>query len=149
MVPHSPRASRSGLVALAALLVAASISRAQESPGSNSWTPTLHPAGLNPIVRMAVSQAYRRLGEPGCRQLFSEFEDAGGHPLQDRLDVIGQTGQSYLEWIWFVDAGSGGRCAESEVSAFTSPGSQVVHFCGDRFTRAHRTTRESDSSPRS
>lgn len=85
---------------------------------------------------MAVTEAHRRLGNPECQQIFSDFKDASDHSLAAKLDAIGQTGQSYLGWIWFVDGGSAGRCAQAEVDAFTTPGGQVVRFCGDRFTRA-------------
>ena len=136
MLPHPSRAPRSGLAALAALLLAASVSRAQETAGSSTALPTLHPRGLNAIVRMAVIEAHRRLGNPQCQQIFSDFDDASDRTLKAKLEEIGQTGQSYLGWIWFVDGGSEGRCAQADVSAFTSPGSQVVRFCGDRFTRA-------------
>jgi hypothetical protein len=136
MLPHPPRASRSGLAALAALLLVTSLSRAQETAGSSTAVPTLHPPGLNAIVRMAVIEAHRRLGGLQCQQIFSDFKDASDHALKAKLVGLGQTGQSYLGWIWFVDGGSEGRCKEADVTAFTSPGSQVVRFCGDRFTRA-------------
>jgi len=136
MLPHPSRASRSGLAALAALLLAASVSRAQETAESSSALPMIHPRGLNAIVRMAVIEAHRRLGNPQCQQIFSDFNDASNRALNAKLEEIGQTGQSYLGWIWFVDGGSEGRCAQADVSAFTSPGSQVVRICGDRFTRA-------------
>ena len=84
---------------------------------------------------MAALEAFRRLGDSECQQIFSDFTDAAKHPLQERLDTIGQTGQSYLAWIRFVDAELRGRCLQSDVVAFTGPGSQVVSFCGDRFTR--------------
>src|SRR5262245_51548730 len=96
----------------------------------------LHPKGLNSVVAGAALEAHRRLGDPACRQIFSEFRDGSGRPLQKRLDAIGQTAESYLGWLWFVDGGVSGRCERSEVVAFTSPGSQVVRFCGERFTRA-------------
>ncbi|HEY1250593.1 MAG TPA: hypothetical protein VGH97_05350 [Thermoanaerobaculia bacterium] len=99
----------------------------------------LHPRGLNSVVAVAALEAHRRLGDPACRQVFSEFRDGSGATLQARLDAIGQTAASYLGWIWFVDGGVGGRCERPEVVAFTSPGSQVVRFCGERFTRALAT----------
>lgn len=136
MLPHPRHASRSGLAALAALLLAASVSWAQETTASSTGAPTIHPRGLNSIVRMAALEAHRRLGDPRCQELFSDFEDVSNHRLRERLDAIGQTGQSYLGWLWFVDAASEGRCAQPDVVAFTSPGSQVIHFCGDQFTRA-------------
>jgi len=98
--------------------------------------PQLHPRGLNPVVEAAALEAYRRLGDPACQEIFSEFRDATNRELRDRLDEIGQTGQSYLGWIWFVDDGTNGLCDRSEIMAFTTPGSQVVYFCGDRFTRS-------------
>ena len=55
------------------------------------------------------------------------------------LEALGQTGQTYLGWLWFVDGGIQGRCERPEVVAFTTPGSQVVRYCGDRFTRALAT----------
>jgi hypothetical protein len=136
MLPHPPRAPRSVLAALSALLLTASLARAQDTAGSSTAAPTLHPRGLNAIVGMAVIEAHRRLGDPHCQQIFVDFEDASGRILIAKLEGLGQTGQCYLGWIWFVDGGSEGRCKEADVTAFTSPGSQVVRFCGDRFTRA-------------
>ena len=107
------------------------------SPASSQELPLiLHPKGLNSVVAVAALEAHRRLGDPACRQIFSEFRDASGKPLQERLDALGQTAEGYLGWIWFVDGGVGGRCERPEVVAFTTPGSQVVRFCGDRFVRA-------------
>ena len=121
MLPHPSRAPRSGLAALAALLLAASVSRAQETAGPSPALPTLHPRGLNAIVRMAVIEAHRRLGNPQCQQIFSDFDDASDRTLKAKLEEIGQTGQSYLGWIWFVDGGSEGRCAQAEVSRLHEP----------------------------
>lgn len=98
--------------------------------------PVFHPGGLNAVVEMAALEAHRRLADPQCRVIFSDFSDASGRALQEKLDSIRQTGQSYLSWIWFVDAHTRGRCEQNDVLAFTSPGSQVVFFCGERFTRS-------------
>ena len=57
---------------------------------------------------MAVLEAHRRLGDANCQEIFSDFKDASDRVLQERLDSIGQTGQSYLSWIWFRDAGATG-----------------------------------------
>ena len=95
-----------------------------------------HPRGLNPFVKMAVIEAHRRLGDGNCREVFADFRDASGRLLRERLDSIGQTGQSYLGWLRFSDAALRGPCSRSDVLAFTTPGSQVVSFCGEQFTRA-------------
>jgi hypothetical protein len=105
------------------------------SPDCSSAIPILHPRDLNAIVRMAVVEAHHRLGGPECRLLFTDFQDESGYSLQDRLESIGQSGQSYLGWIWFVNSEQDSRCLQSNVLAFTSPHSQVVYYCGDRFSR--------------
>ncbi len=124
---------------VAVLFVLAPLSRAEESStGADgaAAVPVFHPGGLNAIVQMAAFEAHRRLADPGCQQIFSDFRNASGDRLQDKLDSLGQTGQSFLSWIWFVDAHFEGRCAQTDVLAFTSPGSQVVFYCGERFTRS-------------
>ncbi len=126
-------------VVVAVLLALASFSQAQESSAfvvAAAALPVIHPGGLNAVVEMAALEAHRRLSDPQCREIFSDFRDASGRKLQEKLDSIGQTGQSYLGWIWFVDAHRQGRCGQDGVLAFTSPGSQVIYFCGERFTRS-------------
>src|SRR5262245_29634073 len=118
MLRHHAALGSSSIVFMVLALVT-STSTAQELP------LVLHPNGLNSVVTVAAREAYRRLGDPGCRQIFSEFRDGSGRLLQEQLDAIGQTGESYLGWIWFVDGGVAGRCERPEVVAFTSPGSQV------------------------
>jgi hypothetical protein len=136
-----PQLRPGGLAALVALLYLskAEASRAENPvpspPDHSSVMPMIHPLGLNAIVRMAVVEAHRRLGEPKCRLIFSDFQDESGQPLQQKLDSIGQSGQSYLGWIWFVDSEQDGRCKQADVVAFTSPRSQVVRYCGGRFSR--------------
>ena len=105
------------------------------SPDRLSAIPILHPFGLNAIVRMAVVEAHHRLGGPECQRVFADFQDESGNSLQQRLESIGQSGQSYLGWIWFVNSEQEGLCMQSDVLAFTSPRSQVVYYCGDRFSR--------------
>ena len=94
--------------------------------------------GVNAFVKMAVLEAHRRLASETCREIFGDFRDASGRVLQERLDAIGQTGQSYLGWLRFANAELRGPCDRTEVLAFTIPGSQVVWFCGEKFSRAVR-----------
>ncbi len=139
MLRNRSRIPHCVLPALAAIWSSTSISFAQDALRHATGPPALHPRGLNSVVEAAALEAYRRLGDSQCQQLFSEFRDASGRLLRTKLEAIGQTGQTYLGWLWFVDAGFEGRCDRPEVVAFTSPGSQVIHFCGDRFTRAVAT----------
>jgi hypothetical protein len=138
MLRRRARSSRLVPAIVVAVLRVSSLLSAQESriPMAAAAPLLLHPRGLNAVVAAAALEAHHRLGDAGCRQMFSEFRDASGQPLQRRLDALGQTPQSYLGWLWFVDGGVQGRCERPDVVAFTTPGSQVVRYCGDRFTRS-------------
>ena len=132
-------ALRTVLTVAAMLLAVCRFLAAEESaltdPGLDGAALALHPPGLNSVVQMAVFEAHRRLESARCRELFSDFRDASGRTLQENLDSIGRTAQNYLEWIWFANADLQSRCAQTDVLAFTVPGSRVVSYCGDHFTR--------------
>jgi hypothetical protein len=96
---------------------------------------------VDAVVKMAVLEAHRRLEEPRCRQIFADFRDASGRTLQENLDEIGQTGQSYLAWMYFADGDAKMRCEDRDLLAYTTPGSRVVYFCGERFRRSLRRGR--------
>lgn len=80
-------------------------------------------------VHAALLEASRRLAQPGCARIFSEYADASGRKLQDNLDALGQTGAGYLGLIVFVDGYGLARCTAPGILAVTVPGSRVVHVC--------------------
>jgi len=84
------------------------------------------------FVRRALANARAQLVGESCRQLFSEFADSSGRPLQESLDARRQQPEEYLATLFFYD-GSGLPGCRSTVAAATSPGSQVVLICGDQF----------------
>jgi hypothetical protein len=81
-------------------------------------------------LRAAVMGARRRLEQPECQRLFSEFSDSSGRPLQETLDALGQTGAGYLGWVVFADGSAKAHCKAGGSFAFTAPGSRVVYVCG-------------------
>lgn len=84
----------------------------------------------------ALAGAVQRLQSQECRQIFSDFQDLSGHPLQRRLDALGVDAPDYLSLILFVD-GSGRRsCHGTDTLAVTAPGSRVVYVCGRYFREA-------------
>jgi len=134
--------SATGLRALLVLLFFwdSASSQAADDEGQtvvvNRSTPfVLQVTGLSPWGRLAVLAAYRRLKDPACTQVFLDFRDSSGRPLQARLDELGQTGQSYLGWIRFDHGWELGACRFPGVFAMTTPGSRVVRFC-ERFGQA-------------
>ena len=48
-------------------------------------------------VRRAIEGASLRLEEPACRQVFLDFSDTAGRPLQAALDQLGETPRATCE----------------------------------------------------
>jgi len=91
------------------------------------------PGTQHAALRRAAMGARHRLARPECQQLFSEFKDASGRTLQEKLDAQGQTAASYLGLIVFADGARLRHCQDPNTFAVTDPGSRVVYVCGRQF----------------
>ena len=91
------------------------------------------PGAQYAALRRAVLGARQRLARRECQQVFSEFKDAAGRTLQERLDAQGQTAASYLGLIVFADGSRLRHCQDPNTFAMTAPGSRVVYVCGRQF----------------
>jgi hypothetical protein len=92
-------------------------------------------------VRNAVLGAFDSLGGSRCQKIFSDFRDASGQTLQEKLDALGQTGQSYLGLVLFYEGSHLPGCRSSaaqDISAVTAPGSRVVFICRSTFSTGRR-----------
>jgi len=86
-------------------------------------------------VENAIEQARRRLAEPECRKLLSDFTDASGRSLQAVLDDLQSTPEEYVSELFFYDGSSHKSCRAGRARAVTAPGSRVVLVCGREFAR--------------
>jgi hypothetical protein len=91
-------------------------------------------------VRRSVEGAKRRLAEPGCQKVVSDFEDLSGRPLQASLEAVAPEADAYLGGLFFYDGSSLAPCANRNVLAVTAPGSRVIHICPEQFRRKYRQT---------
>jgi hypothetical protein len=89
-------------------------------------------------VRRAIEGALLRLQEPGCQQVFSDFSDLAGRPLQANLDALGVTPEAYVGLLLFYDGSSQRRCASGQILGGTVPGSRVIYVCPVRFFETDR-----------
>jgi len=89
-------------------------------------------------VSRALQGAYRRLAEPGCQAVFSDFTESRGRKLQEVLDEEGETGRSHLRRLYFYEGGEARGC-KAGVLAFTQPGSRVIYVCSRWFREAYET----------
>lgn len=90
-------------------------------------------SAAEPAVRWAVVGARRRLQQPACQRLFSEFSDASGQTLQANLDALGRTGADHLGMLLFADGSDRRRCKVGGPFAFTTTRGSVVYVCGRAF----------------
>src|SRR5688572_6009227 len=54
-------------------------------------------------VRKALFGAFEKLGQAKCQRIFTDFRDASGQTLQEKLDALGETGRSYLQLVFFYE----------------------------------------------
>lgn len=115
----------------AGLVAASSLAPASDLPAAGAVVRNhIECPATRAALDRAAEGALRRLRNPECQRVFSDFRDAAGRTLRERLEALAQTGDGYLAGrMWFVD-GSGRRaCQDSQTVAVTGRGSSVVFVC--------------------
>ena len=94
------------------------------------------------VVR-ALDGARRKLANPACQKVLTDFTDPEGRTLRENLGPIAPA--DYLGLLVIRDGeipkGSG-RCAHPAAGAFTERGSGVVFVCAGNFARQGPRLRE-------
>ena len=116
--------------AVAAASLGLALSASAETP-RGAFDVRIRHAATADTVRAALRGAAERLEAPGCQAVFSDFADASGRLLSDRLVELGQTPQGYLGQVLFYDGSTQPRCQarDNGVLAVTAPGSPIVFVC--------------------
>jgi len=92
------------------------------------------PRALQP----ALEEALRRLSDSRCAEIFTDFTDSGGRRLDRNLEEAATSAPSYLGLVLFYDGRSTEPCRNSQVLAWTNPGSRAVLICWDQFSAKQR-----------
>ena len=110
-------------------------------PKPETW-PRVHieDAFTRAAVELALTGAAQWLASERCRGVLTEFRDAQGHALAERLETLGVDAPSYLKLILFRDGAEDPHCADELTFAVTTPGGRVIFVCGRRFERAWRAS---------
>jgi hypothetical protein len=103
------------------------------------FTNSLHSSTARFALERAVREALQRLERPKCGKVLSDFRDATGRTIQERLDLLGETPRSYLARLTFRESFDR-RCQNSVTLAFTYLGSREVFVCGTQFWQAYQRT---------
>jgi|KBSMisStandDraft_5_1062788.scaffolds.fasta_scaffold48676_3 hypothetical protein len=83
-------------------------------------------------LERAVAGANRRLIEPRCQLLLTDFSDASGRTLSAILAATGKDVAAALAPLRFMDDAGASQCRRGTALAFAEPGGQVIHVCGPR-----------------
>jgi hypothetical protein len=122
-------------VLVVSVSMASSEGFAQDKPALLAGS--LHSATARFALERAGKGALQRLERPECAKVLSDFRDASGRTMQERLDLLGDTPRSYLARLSFREAFDR-RCQDSVTLAFTYLESRDVFVCGNQFWQAYR-----------
>jgi hypothetical protein len=95
---------------------------------------------LRDAVTKAIAEAARRLDDPECAQVLTDFVDTSDRPLAKNLEALGLTAPAYLSHLWFVDGTYDGVCQprQPRIAAFTARGGRAVYVCRSAFLEVVR-----------
>jgi len=77
----------------------------------------------------ARARAVALLQNEACRAVFTDFRDAEGRTLQEKLDAAGQTPAEYLGTVHFLNGEVQPLCRRSSVQMVTTGKSLYVYAC--------------------
>jgi hypothetical protein len=102
--------------------------------GAAAWPASLEKAlvlaGMEGrALDRARTQAAAMLEGERCRKIFSDFADAEGRSLQEKLDALGQTPAEYLGTVHFLNGELQPLCRRSTVQMVTTGRSRYVYVC--------------------
>ena len=125
-----PNASPLGRRRAATAFLALAASLAATSAWPASLEKALVLAGMEArALDRARARAAALLESEACRQVFSDFTDAEGRTLQEKLDALGQTPAEYLGTVHFLNGELQPLCRRSTVQMTTSGKSRYVYVC--------------------
>jgi len=138
--------SKSRFVAAVAALVALAAPATDLGALEPDRSRILTRTGADTIaVLMALNGAQRKLRDPECRQLLTDFRDGEGRPLEANLAPFEVEPADYITMLVIRD-GSGragsALCRNPGVAAVTVPKGRVVHVCGASFRQQSSGIRE-------
>ena len=133
-----------GFVRAALPLVA--LFRLGPAPEVEQWVPPVPSAPAFVHARLdarteaalarVLAIAEEKLARPVCREIFADFRDPGGRPLDRLLEKTGRDAPGFLRGLRFADGSAATACRNRYTLAWTHPGTQTVYLCSSEFSDA-------------
>jgi hypothetical protein len=89
---------------------------------------TLTPFDAGAIAR-ARAGALRKLADPECRKVFTDFTDGEGRSLRQNLDAWAEDTADYVALIPFLDGSKQKLCRAAKTALVAQPGVRRVYVC--------------------
>ncbi len=124
MFPQSRSARVSSVLAGVLLAVPAWLGAAQSSPFNQPLSGEDAAA-----VEQARSGAMRKLRDPECLKVLTDFRDGDGRTLAENLEPWGMSAADYLQRLPFRHGGSLPICRREAVALVATEGSLPVYLC--------------------
>jgi hypothetical protein len=86
----------------------------------------------------ALTHATKKLENPRCREVFSEYRDRLGRTLQQNLEATGLDGPTHLKTLTFANGFYRADCRLPSVLALATPGRGIIYICGPQFLQRQR-----------
>lgn len=127
------------IAAHCAVLVATA-GAAETTTRADAPTPLLVRIGdpaASGLVHRSVRGAIARFSRSeACRLVLHDFQAPTGESLAQVLEARGETPESHLAGLLYLDGGAHPGCRSGAIRAYTAPGWRVVYVCAAGFTRS-------------
>jgi hypothetical protein len=81
------------------------------------------------VFETALASATEKLASPACRLVLSDFRDASGVTLAEKLSEAGLSAPEFLARLDYRDGRNAGICHRRHFDAFTAVGGSTVWTC--------------------
>ena len=89
-------------------------------------------------LRRLLDSAAAALGDIECRRVLTDFCSVNGQPLTDSMQLVTESPQEYLTFLYFYDGRPHSAC-DRGAFAYTTPGSRVIWVCAQHLERRSAT----------
>jgi hypothetical protein len=133
MSPHSKLRWVSSVVATFLALTVSTVANAAPKGPANTQRPLFDAAA----VERARSGATKRLRDPECLKVLTDFRDRTGQTLDRDLETWNLSAADYLQAIPFEDGSSYPPCQRTSVFLVTAPGLPKIYLCAANGGKLH------------
>ena len=129
MSPHSRITGVSSVLATLALIGVVAAPESLSAPAPSSLNKPLAAGYDAAAVDQARSGALRKLQDPECLKILTDFRDREGRTLAENLDTWGVSAAQYLRMLPFLNGAALPLCRRNTAALTSVPGLPPIYVC--------------------